>query len=29
MCFSMYFLADSAKVGFFPNLLVEVKIFSL
>jgi hypothetical protein len=29
ICFSMYFLADNAKVGFFLNLFVEVKIFSL
>lgn len=27
ICFSMYFLADIAKVGFFLNLSVEVKIF--
>ena len=29
ICVSMYFLADNAKVGFFLNLFVEVKIFSL
>lgn len=29
ICFSMYFLADNAKVGFFLNLSVKVKIFCI